>query len=103
MRKWLFLKGSNFQYQISVSDTNIAVNKEITLKMTAADRVLGLVRGMDSRLEKMFLVSNNLKRHFVFNFVEFDGDNSKEKNSTILSGFMDTTALLNEICEFFYF
>lgn len=69
--------------------------------MTASNNVLGLVRAMDSRLERMFHVANNLRRHFVFYFAEFDGDNSKEKQSAILSGFLDKTALSIEIGEFF--
>lgn len=71
------------------------------MKMVAADRVLGLVRAMDSRLEKMFHVANNLKRHFVFNFAEFNADNVKDKQSVTLDGFMDTTALLVEVGKFY--
>lgn len=67
--------------------------------MAASNNVLSLVRAMDSRLERMFHVANNLKRHIVFNFAEFDGDNSKEKQSAILSGFVDTTSLLIEISK----
>lgn len=69
--------------------------------MTAANGVLGLVRAMDSRLEKMFHVASNLKRHIVFNFAEFNSVN-KDKSSAILSGFIDLQELMIEICEFFF-
>lgn len=85
---------------MSVSDTTVAVNKEITLKMTAADNVLGLVRAMDSRLERMFQVETTTRRHFVFNFAEFDHSTDKNKRSAILSGFIDTQKLLIDICKY---
>jgi hypothetical protein len=70
------------------------------MKMTAANQALGLVRVMDSRLEKMFHAANNQRRHFVFNLAEFDGDNSRAKHSAILSGFINTSSLLAEIGKF---
>lgn len=74
------------------------VNKEMTLRLEAAQGAIGVVRAMDARLAEMITNADAMKRHSVFGLTEFDTTVAKNRHSAILSGFLDKTSFLESVC-----
>ncbi|KAI6232244.1 A2M domain-containing protein [Aphelenchoides besseyi] len=102
---WLFLAESSscpMTYSASVSKSEVAVNQELTLRLEAANGAIALVRAMDARLAEMAVSSNSFRRHSIFTLNEFEANESKGRKVPILSGLMNKTAILEEICKPFH-